>query len=126
MIVSSSANSLKKSDNAFNSLLLRTDGFKHVFRGLTYKQQPSRQQNTHAGTYTSIGRRTPAKEYHLTKDGDSKLECEEASRQGRRTQTAEMAQRKRTAPIDNREALFLKAEREETECFNRFMEKLGI
>jgi hypothetical protein len=32
-----------------------------------------------------------------------------------------MAHRKKTAPIDNREALFLKAEREETDCFNRFM-----
>lgn len=65
MIVSSSVSSLsKKTDNAaFNNLLLRTDGFKHVFKGLTYKHSmpKSSQPTNHAGTYTSIGKRTPAK-----------------------------------------------------------------
>ncbi len=72
MIVSSSMGTLNK-----NNILLRTDGFKNVFRGLTYKHSvPKSPQGCHAGTYTSIGKRTPAKEYHFTKDAESKLEIE--------------------------------------------------
>lgn len=67
MIVTSGNSSLKKLDSAtLNTIMLRTDGFKNVFRGLTYKSsKPS--TNVHSGTYTSIGKRTPAKEYTLTK-----------------------------------------------------------
>ena len=68
MIVTSGNSSLKKLDSAtLNNILLRTDGFKNVFRGLTYKpNKPS--SNVNSGNYTSIGKRTPAKEYTLTKD----------------------------------------------------------
>ncbi len=71
-----SSKSIKKMDSAsINNILLRTDGFKNVFRGLTYKHsQPTLQ--THGGTYTSLGKRTPAKEYHFTKDGESRLNTE--------------------------------------------------
>lgn len=76
MIVSSSTGSLsKKFDNHNLNNLLRTDGFKNVFRGLTYKPSAPKTQPLHAGTYTSIGKRTPAREYHLTKDTESKIEC---------------------------------------------------
>lgn len=97
MIVSSSAGLLsKKTDNqTLSNILLRTDGFKNVFRGLTYKHSTNKNtQASHAGTYTSIGKRTPAKEYHFTKDAESKLDGEEdRSKQFRRTQTAEIATR---------------------------------
>lgn len=77
MIVSASTGLLgKKLENpSLNNLMQRTDGFKNVFRGLTYKQSLSRPTGTHGGTYTSIGKRTPAKEYHFTRDADSRLEC---------------------------------------------------
>lgn len=64
MIVSSSMGILnKKYDKQnFNSVLMRTDGFKNVFRGLTYKHSlPKNTPASHAGTYTSIGKRTPGK-----------------------------------------------------------------
>jgi len=64
MIVSSSVGCINKKVDTptFNNLLLRSDGFKHVYKGLTYKHSmPKPSQGTHAGTYTSIGRRTPAK-----------------------------------------------------------------
>jgi hypothetical protein len=78
MIVSSSAGSIvrKAETPTFNNLLLRSDGFKHVYKGLTYKHSMPRSSQihgTHAGTYTSIGKRTPAKENNLPKDSDSKL-----------------------------------------------------
>jgi hypothetical protein len=96
MIVSSSATLLAKKfeGQSLNNLMLRTDGFKNVFRGLTYKQSMPKPTASHAGTYTSIGRRTPAKEYHFTRDAESRLDCDEP-KQGRRTQTAEMASRGR-------------------------------
>lgn len=76
MIVSSSSGSLKRFDNPNINNLLKTDGFKNVFRGLTYKPSVQKTQpHHHAGTYTSIGKRTPAREYHLTKDTESKIEC---------------------------------------------------
>jgi hypothetical protein len=50
-----------------NTILLRTDGFKKVIKGLTYKNPAPKIANYHSGTYTSIGKRTPAKEYHLVK-----------------------------------------------------------
>jgi hypothetical protein len=122
MIVSSSVGLLtKKFDNQnLNNLMLRTDGFKNVFRGLTYKHSmPKSSQGGHAGTYTSIGKRTPAKEYHFTKDAESKLECEEEkSKQFRRTQTAEIASR---AKGDCREKDFSRAEKEESECFSKLL-----
>ena len=66
--------SKKYDSNSLNNLFLRTDGFKHVFKGLTYKHSASKPNlNTHSGMYTSIGKRTPAREYHFTKDGESKL-----------------------------------------------------
>lgn len=90
MLVSSSAGLLGRKGDALglNSLMLRTDGFKNVFRGLTYKQSSSKPTVSHAGTYTSIGRRTPARDYHFTRDADSKLDYEDTSKQPRRTQTA--------------------------------------
>lgn len=57
---------------SINTILLRTDGFKTVFKGLTYKHT----HQPHSGTYTSLGKRTPAKEYHFTKDADSRLQTE--------------------------------------------------
>ena len=68
MIVTSGNSSMKKLDSVtLNNILLRTEGFKHVFRGLTYKpNKPA--TNLHSGNHTSIGKRTPAKEYTLTKD----------------------------------------------------------
>ena len=111
MIVSST-HSLKKLDpSAINTMLLRTDGFKNVFRGLTYKHTPSKPQGYHSGTYSSIGKRTPAKEYHLTKDSESHLDENEKSRQLRRTQTADVGQRERGG--DEREKEFLRSEKEE-------------
>ena len=66
MLVNSS--SLKRLDSAaVNNILLRTDGFKNVFKGLTYKNSAPKITNSHSGTYTSIGKRTPAKEYHVVK-----------------------------------------------------------
>ncbi len=96
MLVSSSAGLLgrKAEGQGLNSLMLRTDGFKNVFRGLTYKQSTPKPAASHAGTYTSIGRRTPARDYHFTKDADSKLDCEDTSKQPRRTQTAELGARR--------------------------------
>ena len=94
MIVTSGNNSLKKMDSAtLNNILLRTDGFKNVFRGLTYKpNKPC--SNVHSGTYTSIGKRTPAKEYTLTKDNESRFYQDlDRSGQIRRTQTAGVKQR---------------------------------
>lgn len=67
MIVNSSSGILgKKGDSqSLTNLLLRTDGFKHVFRGLTYKSSLPKgsigQQQAHQGTYSSMGKRTPAK-----------------------------------------------------------------
>lgn len=90
MLVSSSAGLLgrKGEVQGLNSLMLRTDGFKNVFRGLTYKQSAPKPAGSHAGTYTSIGKRTPARDYHFTRDADSKLDCEDPSKQPRRIQTA--------------------------------------
>lgn len=53
----------KKYDSAsLNNLFLRTDGFKNVFKGLTYKNSLSKpMSNAHSGTYSSIGKRTPAR-----------------------------------------------------------------
>lgn len=125
MIVSSSAGLLgKKMESAnLNNLMLRTDGFKNVFRGLTYKQSMPKPSPSHAGTYTSIGRRTPAKEYHFTRDADSRLDCED-NKQARRTQTAELASRSRGG--EGREKEFQRAEKEESECFLRMLEKMGV
>lgn len=68
--------SIKKMDSAsINTILLRTDGFKNVFKGLTYKHN-QQAHYPHSGTYTSLGKRTPAKEYHFTKDGESRLQTE--------------------------------------------------
>jgi hypothetical protein len=66
MIVNSSSGMLGKKceSQSLTSLLLRTDGFKHVFRGLTYKSSLPKggaQQQLHQGTYSSMGKRTPAK-----------------------------------------------------------------
>lgn len=64
MIVSSSMACLtRKADpHNFNNLLLRSDGFQHLYKGLTYKHNVNKNaQNTHVGTYTSLGKRTPAK-----------------------------------------------------------------
>ena len=94
MIVTSGT-SLKKYDNTtLNSILLRTDGFKNVFKGLTCKTSTPSSQ-IYSGTYSSIGKRTPAKEYHLTKDSESRLYTHDADRstQIRRTQTAEVKKR---------------------------------
>lgn len=67
MLVNSS--SVKRLDSAgMNTILLRTDGFKNVIKGLTYKNSAPKITNYHSGTYTSIGKRTPAKEYHLGKE----------------------------------------------------------
>jgi len=84
MLVNSS---LKKLESVpMNTILLRTDGFKKVFKGLTYKNSSSKIVNYHSGTYTSIGKRTPAKEHHLAKEY---LGLEEGhNKQFRRTQTA--------------------------------------
>ena len=102
MIVTSGNSSLKKIDSAtFNNILLRTDGFKNVFRGLTYKHSHPT-SNTHSGTYTSIGKRTPVKEYTLTVDKESRLLHDlNKSGQLRRTQTAEV--NKRIKPSETRE-----------------------
>ena len=53
----------KKYENAsLNNLFLRTDGFKNVFKGLTYKSPSGKPMSSgHSGTYTSIGKRTPAR-----------------------------------------------------------------
>lgn len=95
MIVSSSAGLLsrKLDGQGLNSLMLRTDGFKNIFRGLTYKQSAPKPAASHAGSYTSIGKRTPAKEYHFTRDNESRLEYEDPAKQQRRTQTAELGMR---------------------------------
>jgi hypothetical protein len=125
MIVTSGSTSLKKFDNAtLNSIMLRTDGFKNVFRGLTYKHSTPVSQS-HSGTYTSIGKRCPSKEYILTKDSESRF-LNEADKSGqfRRTKTAEVKQR--TKPSDTREKDFLRAEEEENECFAKLLGQLGI
>ena len=111
MIVTSGNSSLKKIDSgsSFNNMLLRTDGFKHVLRGLAHKHANTSSQGRHGGTYTSIGKRTPAKEYHLTKDCESRLTTEVGKvSQVRRTQTAEVKQRCKV--VENRDKLFEKAE----------------
>ena len=110
MIVTSGNSSLKKMDSAtLNTILLRTDGFKNVFRGLTYKSSKPA-STAHSGTYTSIGKRTPAKEYTLTKDSTESRFYQDLDRSGqmRRTQTASVKQRVREG--DTREKEFEKAD----------------
>jgi hypothetical protein len=54
--------SKKYDSNSLNNLFLRTDGFKNVFKGLTYKNSLTKaSSNVHSGTYTSIGKRTPVR-----------------------------------------------------------------
>ena len=96
IVTSGSTPSLKKFDNTtLNTILLRTDGFKSVFKGLTNKHSTPTSQ-VHSGNYTSIGKRVPAKEYHLTKDSESRF-YNDLNRSGqiRRTQTAEVKKRGR-------------------------------
>ena len=86
IVTSGSSSSIKKMDSAMlNTIMMRTDGFKNVFRGFSHKHN----QPSHQGTHTSIGKRTPAKEYHLTKDSESRLYGEfDRSTHLRRNQTA--------------------------------------
>ena len=66
MLVNSS---LKRLESVpMNTILLRTDGFKKVIKGLTSKNSAPKIANYHSGTYTSIGKRTPAKEFHSVKE----------------------------------------------------------
>ena len=61
IVTSGSTPSLKKFDSAtLNTILLRTDGFKSVFKGLTHKQSTPA-NHISSGNYTSIGKRVPAK-----------------------------------------------------------------
>ena len=61
IVTSGSSPSLKKFDKAtLNTILLRTDGFKSVFKGYSHKQSAPVSQ-IHSGNYTSIGKRTQSK-----------------------------------------------------------------
>ena len=61
IVTSGSTPSLKKFDSAtLNTILMRTDGFKSVFKGLTNKNSTPG-SHISSGNYTSIGKRTPAK-----------------------------------------------------------------
>jgi hypothetical protein len=84
MIVSGSVGSLsRKFDHHTNPILMRTDGFKNVFKGLSYKQSASKPNVP----YTSLGKRSHP---NIAKEHESKLEDEDNSKQFRRTQTAEI------------------------------------
>ena len=61
IVTSGSSSSLKKIDSTtLNAILLRTDGFKSVFKGFSHKNSAPG-SHISSGNYTSIGKRTPGK-----------------------------------------------------------------
>ncbi len=61
MLLSSNSISRKlESPSSVSNLMLRTDGFKKIVKGLSYKQSFT-VKNNHIGSYSSLGKRVPSK-----------------------------------------------------------------
>jgi hypothetical protein len=67
-MLANSSTSLSKrpeyTSNSMSNLMLRTDGFKKVVKGLTYKRGSTTNiayKSNHNGAYTSMGKRNIAK-----------------------------------------------------------------
>ncbi len=116
-MISSSSSFGKKIDiqpGSMSSILMRTDGFKKVVKGLSYKRLSSNNNNLKSShnIHTSMGKRSVMKHYeigsHEHKDTD--LFDTDKSQQFSRTKTADYNRHHKKTQNEDREKLFLEAE----------------
>lgn len=77
---------------SMTTILMRTDGFQNVFKGLTYKQtfNIGKQQQSHFGSHTSMDKRPRMSKQINLKDSDSHFEeCEDKIQSSNKPQTEE-------------------------------------
>jgi hypothetical protein len=112
-----------------SNILMRTDGFKKVVKGLSYKRISSNNniKSSH-NVHTSMGKRSVMKHYEIGnyEQKDTDLFDSEKSQQFRRTKTADYNRHAKKTQVEDREKMFLEAEASERECFASICEKLGI
>ena len=93
-----------------SNILLRTDGFKKVVKGLSYNRNSTNNLRPSQNIHTSMGKRSVMRHYEIGREYEQKEENlydNEKSQQFRRTKTADYMRHNKKPQIEDRVKQFL-------------------